>query len=82
MRELIRLSACWEVKAGVLPGKPEEEYTKKFFYTSGDREADDTLPENTKTNRFTEKMHEAHHYAKCITNPSRVNWVSVEFIWF
>jgi hypothetical protein len=76
----IPLKAVWEVQAGILPGEPMPEYTKRFYYTSGDNAADQELPEQG-TNRFTEKMLEAHKYAQEITDPSRVNWVRIDFVW-
>jgi len=77
------LTGAWEVVAGVLPGEPLKEYTKRFLYTSDDAEKDrQNNDDGEPTNVFTEKMQQAYDYAMQITNPSKVNWVRVDFIWF
>ena len=77
------LSGAWEVVAGVLPEEPLKEYTKRFLYTSDDAEIDKQNAEDKESiNLFTTKMMQAHDYAMAITNPAKVNWIKVEFIWF
>lgn len=76
------LKASWEVFAGILPGEPMPEYTKRWYYTSEDyqqdcKNADDGKPYN----QFSEKMREAIEYSKQAMNPARVNWVRVDFLW-
>lgn len=39
-----RLTAAFEVRAGIVPGHPLPEYTKHFWYTPADRESDEKLP--------------------------------------
>lgn len=77
------LSGCWEVCAGLIPGDPMPEFTKRFPYTSTLRVQDAANANDGRdTNNFTRLMLEAHDYAKQITVPQRVNWVRVDWIWF
>jgi hypothetical protein len=76
-----RLCASWEVFAGVLPGTAEPEYTKKWFYTEADYEADKANTDPSAENNFTRMMVEASQYAISLTDPRRINWVRTDFIW-
>lgn len=69
-----------EVVAGVLPGTPMPEYTKRWGYTSSEFEKDRNHepPEDT---IFQKRLKEAHDYAISITHPAYVNWVRVDWIW-
>lgn len=69
---MVRLRAAWEVRAGVIPGVPEDEYSKRFTITSND-------PDDAEF--FIKVRDEAHQYAKDLTSPARFNWVGIEFIW-
>lgn len=69
-----------EVVGGVLPNEPMPEYTKRWWYTSGDYEADQTVPPDQPT-AFSKMLDEAHEHAKGLSNPAYVNWVRVEWIW-
>ena len=68
------VKGIWIVQAGVLPGQPMTEYTKKWDYMSSEFEHDNG-------ERFAEHREQAMDYAKSIMIPSLVNWVKVEFIW-
>lgn len=90
--------AAWVVTAGVLPGTIDDEYTLQLGYTSSDYEADketadenDRIMEEAETEKeldevkdtlFMQRRDRALEHAKEIMNPSRVNWVRVEFIWY
>ncbi len=75
------LRGAWEVQAGILPGTPMPELTKCFAYTSEDYEADlEKGPEEMTT--FTALMVKAHAYSQELTNPQRLNWVRVDWIWY
>ena len=72
--------AIFEVQAGVIPGTPMPEYTKRWGYTSEDFEHDRTVPQDQPT-IFSQRLQEAHEYAKGLSNPAYVNWVHVDFLW-
>lgn len=73
--------ATWEVQAGLIPGQPMEEFSRQFVYTDADYEKDRQVPPDEMT-QFTASMYAAMDYAKSLTDPRRVNWVSVNWIWF
>jgi hypothetical protein len=71
-----------DVVAGVLPGTPMAEYTRRWFITSEEWHADDG-----------DAMHQAHLLADMngkaqawamylMLQPDRVNWVKTEWVWF
>jgi hypothetical protein len=66
------------VTAGVILGKPDPQYDRRYVYTSEDYAFDQN---NGKPERFNEIKYEASDYALDITNPGIVNWVKTEFIW-
>ena len=68
------------VTAGVVPGELIPDYTRQWFYTSADYEGDIAKPQDEQTT-FTAYMTAAHGYAQAITDPRRLNWVKVEWIW-
>ena len=72
--------AIFEVHAGVIPGQPMPEYTRRWGYTSTDYQHDRSVPEGEDT-IFTTRLKEAHAYAMSITSPAYVNWVNVHWIW-
>lgn len=73
-----------EVVAGILPGTPIPEHTKRFIITSdawhaqGDYEGkeEEARMEILRTYGF------AQEYARDLMNPQRVNWVKMEWIYF
>lgn len=75
-----RLKASWQIRTGIVPGRADESHL--IHYTSDEYEADNLVPDDAKTNRFTELMLEAHEYAKQKTDPARTNWVELIFIWY
>ncbi len=81
---ILRAKAFFTVTAGVIPGTVDPQYTKSWNYTDLDFEDDVKAlkadPER-QTSKFIERMDAAHAYARSITDPRSVNWVSVEFIW-
>jgi hypothetical protein len=79
---LARAKAFWTVTAGVLMGERMPEYSKQWCYTSADYERDiENAEKEVSETNFMRMDREAHEYARSITNPSRVNWVRVEFLW-
>jgi hypothetical protein len=74
------MKAMIEVVAGVIPGTPMPEYSKRWSYTSGEHEQDTKTPPDKPT-IFSQRLQEAHDYAMGLSNPAYVNWVRVEWIW-
>jgi hypothetical protein len=72
--------ALIEVHAGVIPGAPMPEYTKRWCYTSDDYEHDKTVAQDQPT-AFSQRLQEAHNYAMVLSNPAYVNWVQVHWLW-
>lgn len=91
-----RLRAAFEVRAGVVPGHPILDYTKRFFYTEADYEKDGALPPMPEGHKldmngpldqphmsiFTARLIEATQYMQGLIHPSRVNWVDMNWIWY
>lgn len=71
MAEARTARCAFEVVAGLLPGQPMDEYTKQFFMTSDDPDS-----------RFQELYTQAREYAEALIDPSRLNWVRFEWVWF
>jgi hypothetical protein len=79
---------AWEVTAGVIPGQPMPEYTRRWFLTGetwerenamSDEEFKKECPDGSTFLRFRD---EADDYAKHLHDPRSLNWVRVEWIWF
>lgn len=62
-----------EVVAGVLPGQPEPEFTRKWAITSEQWEKD--------RDAVIRAYGESREYAAQLENPSRVNWVRRDWVW-
>lgn len=73
--------AAFEVTAGVIPGKPEPQYTKVFPYQAEHLDQDKLVPQDQPT-YFSKLSEEAHLYARSLENPAHLNWVQCVFIWF
>jgi hypothetical protein len=71
------LKGQWIVEGGVIPLQKVPEYTKAWNYTSEDIEKDRANDYAI----FIEMRDAAYEYAKSITNPTMLNWVSVNWIW-
>lgn len=80
MAESARLGI--DVVAGVLPGTPEPEFTRRFFVTSaewnacngdGDKQARLLADVNGKAQAWA---------AYLMFQPDRVNWVRTDWVWF
>lgn len=69
-----------QVFAGVIPGQPEEEFTRSWFWTgeqqdalvAGDKEAEA---------EYIRIAGESREYAATLENPKRFNWVKREWLW-
>ena len=77
-----RLVAMWEVRAGVIPGTTEPQYSKQWTYTSEEKQIDIANAHDGKEeNIFTSKLKAVHKYAMELTNPAVLNWVETRFMW-
>jgi len=74
------LKAAWSVKAGLHQQHELPEYFRQWAYTSSDFEKDRATPDDQPT-IFQKLDEEAHTYARSITDPRRLNYVKLEFIW-
>ena len=93
---MINLRGAWEVRAGIIPGIPMKELTKIFPYSSIDYERDKGLADiiiaekegklapskETRELIFTKTQIEVYNYARELTDPNILNWVSVDWIWY
>jgi hypothetical protein len=67
---------AWEVTAGLIPGQPMSEYTRRWAMTSAEWE----LPQNVAL--YNAALVGAMEYARYLMNPGSLNWVRVDWIWF
>lgn len=76
----VAAKAFFVVTAGIFSDEPMPEYSRQWGYTSQDYEADSKVrPEDI--TRFAARRDEAISYARDAIDPSRVNWVRLEFMW-
>lgn len=71
MAREVRARCCWEVTAGVVPGTPEPEFTKRFILTEEDP-----------GELFADRYNEAISYVATLTDPNSMNWVRLDWVWF
>lgn len=69
------LKAYWQVTAGVIPGIPNPELSRRFNLTSSDYESE------KRSEIIEAKRAEASSYAESLQNPSVLNWVTLEWVW-
>lgn len=83
MSDGAQLKAAWEVRAGLIPGQPMNEYSKRFFYTSDEYEEDGKHAADLEYHPiFMRKMAEAASYHMQMSNPRMLNWAELTFIWY
>jgi hypothetical protein len=84
-----RARCAWEVTAGLIPGTPIGEHTKRWCLTGETWEAENSMteaefqkarPDGRST--FIEFRDAAYEYARSLTDPRYINWVRVDWIWF
>lgn len=71
--------ASWVVRAGIVPGHPMDEYTRSFGISSGEL---DPLDADQRNRLYRSKVIEAMEYAVGLQDPGRLNWVTLEWIWY
>jgi hypothetical protein len=71
MMALVRARAAFEVTAGVIPESPDPELTRQYVFHSGHEDSE-----------FAKLRDQAYDYAQLLIDPSRLNWVRVDWVWF
>lgn len=74
-----------DVVAGVLPGTPESQYTKRYFITSKEWSDAGTgkYGPTAQAELLTEMNGKAQGWAMYLMlQPDALNWVKTEWIWF
>ncbi len=66
------LRCYWQVVAGVIPGEHIPEHTRRWALTSGDYKD----PEKALVAQGSAVL-----YAQTLMDASRVNWVTLEWVW-
>jgi hypothetical protein len=75
--------AAWEVRAGVIPGSPVGEYSKKFLYTLRDKQEDiSNRHDLSYQSLFAKQMACASAYHQQMSEPDLNNWAELTFVWF
>ncbi len=72
----------WEVIAGLIPGQPMPEYTRRWGLTSSEWYGPDGEPSLQGAALFNANLVAALEYARYLMNPGQLNWVKVEWVWF
>ncbi len=75
------LKGMWQVRAGVIPNSNMPEHTKVWYYVGTQYEEDVANKDMDAATNFTRMRDEAYEYAKTLTNPGFLNWVTVEWMW-
>lgn len=66
----------WEVVAGIIPGQPIPDFTKRWAMTASEYESPDAFQ------IYAKRMMDATEYMQALQNPKQVNWVRLDWIWF
>jgi hypothetical protein len=84
-----RARRCWEVVAGIIPGLPIQEHTRRWVITGEywERINEMTDEEFTKAHpdgksSYVKFGEEAQEYARSLIDPRGLTWVRVDWIWF
>lgn len=79
----IALKASWEVHAGVIPGQPIKEFSKRWEYTSKDHEQDTNVGQGIGYHAIFSKMRaEVIDYYLQVSQPRLNNWSNLTFLWY
>lgn len=73
-----------EVKAGVIPGKPIAEFTKRWTWTNVDQAEmvnSDISERAAAEYRYIQMAGESREYAASLENPKQLNWVRRDWVW-
>ncbi len=67
---------AWEVTAGIIPGQPMPEYSRRWGLTSKQWESAGNVA------LYNSCLVAAMEYARYLMEPRSLNWVRVDWIWF
>ena len=77
---MVAARCAWEVRAGIIPGTPAPEHTRRWGLTAAEWESERGLQ------LFCERQAVAQAYASYLSLLSsqgrEVNWVETTFIWY
>jgi hypothetical protein len=73
---------AWEVTAGLIPGQPMNEYTRRWGMTASEWHGEDGKPTPQAVALFNAYLVAAQEYARYLMDPRGLNWVRMEWIWF
>jgi hypothetical protein len=76
-----RLKMYLQVTAGIIPGEPMPEYSKRWEWSPAKVEGARVEMTAEELLQFHELSDEAHAYAKELQNPGFTNWVTTEWVW-
>lgn len=69
-----------EVQAGLIPGEPMPEYTRRWGWSSSDQERLGAGDKEAYT-LYIRMAGESREYAASLEDPRKVNWVRRDWIW-
>lgn len=64
-----------EVMAGMVPGTPMDEHTRRWHFTRSGYEKNDGQD-------YSDAVGAASYYALTLQNPQRLNWVRMDWVWY
>jgi hypothetical protein len=73
---------AWEVTAGLIPGQPMHEYTRRWGLTSTEWYGEDGNGSPQGVALYNASLVAAMEYARYLMNPQGLNWVRIDWIWF
>lgn len=73
---------AWEVTAGLIPGTPMPEFTRRFVLTSNKWYGEDGYPTKDGLDLLIALQGTAMMHALSLMDPQSVNWVRLDWIWF
>ena len=77
----VSVRCAWEVSAGLIPGIPESDHTRRWWVTSPDYWSAAEKGEEALRALIEEKEAEARAYYEELRNPNRWNWVRLDWVW-
>lgn len=77
-----RLKGYWVVRCGLVPGEPMKQYTKEWAYNEAGFEEDGKHKGEINYQTSYDKLRrDALGYFEQMSNPSIMNWATIEFMW-
>lgn len=69
-----------EVTAGIIPGTPIAEHTRRWGWTSRDQQLLE-IDDSAAREKWIRIAGESREYAATLENPAQLNWVRRDWIW-